>query len=173
MAFKRFSVNEILTSMDVNAYFAQQHVAYKTANESVSSSTTFQDDNHLVVTVRANTDYWMEMFLLTDGPTSADIKFAVIIPSGTLRWITDGLNIGATATTGSATRRVLTGGSPITGSDVGTAGSGSTSIVMPRGLMRIGATGGNVRLQWAQNTSNATASRVLAGSFMRVLRVRT
>jgi hypothetical protein len=173
VAFKKFSVNEYLTAADTNAYFVQQVVATKTANESVTNSTTLQDDNHLVVSLQANTDYWMDLFLITDGATGGDIKFAVIIPSGTLRWITNGLNIGATGTTGSANRRVLTGGASITGSDVGTVGAGTSSVVPARGIARISSTGGNARLQWAQNTSSGTASRVLAGSFMLFTRVRT
>jgi len=171
MALKTFSVNEYFTSADANTYIAQQVVAHKTANESVTSSTTLQTDNHLSVTLQANGVYWLDMWLLTDGSTTGDIKLAVFIPSGTLRWMTNGLRIGGSSTIDSVNRRAL-GGGAVTGTDVGTVGSGTTSVVMPRGIARIGATGGLAYLQWAQNTSNGTATRVLAGSMMRWTRIK-
>lgn len=172
MGFKKFSVNEYLTDSDVNAFFAQQQVALKTADESVTSSTTLQDDNHLSITLQANTSYWIDLFLITDGATAGDIKLAVFIPSGTFRWITNGLDAATTGTSGDVNRRVK-GGGAVVGTDVGTAGAGTSTVIPARGIVRIGATGGLTWLQWAQNASSATASRVLTGSMMRALRVRT
>lgn len=171
MGFKKFSVNEYLTDSDVNTYFAQQVVALKTSTESVTSSTTLQDDNQLTMTVSANTTYWVDLFLITDGLTTADIKLAMFIPSGTIRWNTNGLDVAASGTLGDVNRRVLTGGA-VSGADVGTVGSGTSSVIPARGIARIGATGGTMWLQWAQNTSQSTATRILAGSMLRALRVR-
>ncbi len=169
MPFKVFSVNEYLTSADVNTYFAQHVIAVKPTNESVVSSTSFQDDDHLSVTLQPNGVYWLDMMLIANGSTTGDLKLQIFIPSGTLRWITNGLRIGATTSIDSVNRRSMTGGN-VTGGDVGMVGS--ASMVFPRGIARIGATGGLAYLRWAQNTSNATATQILAGSFMRWTRVK-
>ncbi len=171
MALKTFSVNEYFTNADANTYIAQQAVAIKTATESVTSSTTLQDDNELSVTLVANGVYWLDMWLLTDGNVSGDIKLALFIPSGTLRWMTNGLRIGGSTTIDSVNRKVLAGGA-VSGTDVGTAGSGTTSLILPRGIARIGSTGGLGYLRWAQNTSSSTATRILAGSMMRWTRIK-
>lgn len=172
MGFKIFSVNEYLTEADVNSFLSQQVVAVKSANESVTSSTTLQDDNHLLVTVQPNTNYWLDMMLITDGAVGGDIKLSIVVPSGTARWMTSGLDVAATATLANVNRRSLTGGTS-TGADVGTIASGTWTIIPPAGIIRIGASGGTVKLQWAQNTSSATATRILSGSIMRLLRVKT
>lgn len=172
MGFKSFSVNEYLTDSDVNAYFTQQQVAIKAATESVTSSTTLQDDNELFFTVQANTNYWFDGFLITDGAVGGDIKLAMFLPSGTIRWLTSGLDVAATATLADVNRRgILTG--TATGADVGTIAAATSSIIPPSGIVRVGATGGTAKLQWAQNASSVTATRVFLGSFIRFLRIKT
>lgn len=169
--FKTFSVNEILTSSDTNQYFAQQNVKIKTATETVTSSTTLQDDDDLLLTVSANTNYWVEglLFVATGASNTPDIKFGVNIPSGTFRWCTNGLGPTATATLDIIDKHSYTGG---TGVGVGSI-SGSNTAIPFSGIARIGASGGNLKIQWAQNTSSGTGTQVLIRSFLRVLRVFT
>jgi len=172
MGFKIFSVNEYLTDADVNAYLCQQLIAIKTADESVTSSITLQDDNQLFVTVQPNTSYWFEAFLVTNGAVGADINIALFVPSGTIRYTTNGLDFAATGVVGDVNRRSL-GGGAVVGSVAGTIAAATSTIIPPAGIVRVGASGGTFKLQWAQNVSTATATRVMAGSYMRLLRVRT
>jgi hypothetical protein len=52
------------------------------------------------------------------------------------------------------------------------AGNGSVGMAFqPKGSIITSSTAGFVTLQWAQNTSNATALLVLAGSWMKLTRV--
>ena len=60
-------------------------LAIKTATESVTSSTTLQDDDELVVTVEANTKYRVELLLLYDGNAAGDIQVKLVAPSGTVQ----------------------------------------------------------------------------------------
>jgi hypothetical protein len=60
------------------------------------------------------------------------------------------------------------------------AASGTTSTatltanqsdyVKVRGIVINGATAGNLQLQWSQNGSNSTATKLLLGSFMKALK---
>lgn len=169
MAFKTFSVNEYLTTVDVNAYLAQQQVARKTANESVTSSTSPQADDHLTMTLNANTVYWLDGLLLTDGAATGDFRLQFIVPSGTIRWLANGLQSGTAATLDIVDRNWKVGA---TTTIMGTVASGTTTVVHVAGIIRVGASGGTFRLEWAQGTSSGTATRLFTNSFLRCVRMR-
>ena len=52
---KTFSTDEVLTASNMTTYLAQQAYLVKSVDETVTSSTTMQDDNELVIAVSANT----------------------------------------------------------------------------------------------------------------------
>jgi len=168
MGFKIFSVNEYLTSPDVNAYLAQQQFVRKTANESVTSSTTVQDDNDLAMTLAANTVYWLDGMLITDGALAGDFRLQFVVPSGTIRWLANGPVSGATVTVTDVDRNWKVGSATTV---LGTIASGTSSIVHVAGIIRTGASGGTFKLQWAQGSSSGTATRVFANSFLRCTRM--
>lgn len=168
MAFKIFGVNEILSSGDTNAYFAQQQVVIKSADESVTSSTTVQDDNHLFMTLNANTNYWVDGSLITDGAVGGDFKMQFVVPSGTIRWLANGPVSAATATVTDVDRNYKVGS---TTTVMGTIASGTNSVILLAGIVRTGASGGTFKIQWAQGTSSATATRVRANSVLRCVRM--
>ncbi len=172
MGIKDFSVNEYISTADVNAFFAQQLVAIKTSTETVTSSTALQDDDQLLFTVAANTNYWVEgvLFMATGASSTPDLKISINIPSGTLRWCSNTLPTGSTATLDVVDKHARTGG----GSGHGVGGiSGSSTSIPFAGIARIGASGGSLKIQWAQNSSNATGTQVLLRSFLRALRLIT
>lgn len=171
MGFYTFAVGENFTATKVNTYLSQQRIAIKSATESVTSSTSLQNDDHLSFTVNANTNYWVEGILFMDGATGGDIKIAIVIPSGTLRWCADGLSAGAAASQDIVDRRSKNGGG--SGTAHGTLGAGTTNTFLFRGIARIGSTGGTLQLQWAQNTSSGTSTRLFANSLLRAQRVLT
>ncbi|MFI7707599.1 hypothetical protein [Nonomuraea sp. NPDC049480] len=168
MGFKTFSVNEYLTSADANAYLAQQQVARKTATESVTSSTSPQVDDHLSMTLNANTNYWLDGLLLTDGAAAGDFRLQWIVPSGTIRWLANGLQSATAATVDIVDRNWKVGA---TTTIMGTVASGTTTAVHVAGIIRVSSTGGTFRLEWAQGTSSATATRLFANSFIRCVRM--
>lgn len=170
MAFKVFSVNETLTSADVNEYFAQQIIAIKTADESVTSSTTVQDDNHLSMTLNANSNYWLDGILIIDGAVGGDFKLQFVVPSGTIRYLSDAGDSAITATLMEVDRNWKAGSLTTI---MGTVASGTSTIVPVMGIIRTAASGGTFKLQWAQGTSSATATRVFTNSFLRVTRMKT
>lgn len=170
MGFKIFGVNEYLSSGDVNAYFAQQQVARKTATESVTSSTSVQDDDHLTMTLNANTNYWIDGHLITDGALAGDFRMQFVVPSGTIRWLANGPVSGATGTVTDVDRNYKVGSATTV---MGTIAAGTNNVVLIFGIARIGASGGTFKIQWAQGTSNATATRVMANSFLRAVRMIT
>lgn len=138
---------------------------YKTADESVSASTTLQDDNHLTgFSVVANGVYLLEGYLdytqnvgdiklqltYTASPSKRSYSVFAVAEDGTTDEDTD--NAGnALALTG------LTDGQDV----------GATF----RGHLTMGGTGGTMKVQWAQNTSDANNTTLREGSWLRLQRI--
>ena len=129
----------------------------KTSDETVNNSNTLQDDDDLVIAVGANEVWYFEALLLCSSNTTADYKFNVTVPSGaTLTWVLLGpLNTDDTPS--------VSAGAGIAGNqDIG----GAAVRIMIRGMLRVSSTAGNLQLQWAQNTANASDTKVLTDSWL-------
>jgi hypothetical protein len=160
---KTWSAGEVLTAANFNAQIRDNlnslfHlVARKTADESVVSSTAFQDDDHLILPVLANEVWQFELTLLTTGLFG--FKGQLTSPGGTIAGTFYGLDESAALAMTS-----ISGSSP---SATWTQRADSTTI--PRvgvvtGVFSNGGSGGNLRLQWAQGTSGATPTVLRAQS---------
>jgi hypothetical protein len=122
----------------------------KAANESVASSTTLQDDNELLFTVAAGAKYHFSGTLFT-VPSPGSIKLALNGPTLTA------LKFGLVS---SGTGFVTAYGSTMNSADTCAVVSGTIEC----------SDAGTVNLQWAQNTGDASAAQILAGSFIQVRR---
>lgn len=146
-----------LTETDVTDTRGHSHLCgtadvYKPVDESVTSSTTLQDDNHLFFTVPAGTQMRFDGFLNIDGG-AGDFKYT-FTGTGTVTgaWTTSAGNaalaLGVTAPFTPV---------PVTRGAVGTVNGG--------------ASGGTLKLQWAQNSSSGTATTLKAGSWLSAQRL--
>lgn len=100
MAFKQWGYDEVGYAADVNRYWVQGLHVFKAADETVTNSATVQNDDHLVLAVAANTDYWMECQVVYNAPTANDMKLGWTVPAGaTFEWSNNGLALGATRST--------------------------------------------------------------------------
>jgi len=161
-----WSVGQVLTAADVNSWFVPLAVA-KTSDQSVTSSTTLVNDTALVLAVAANATYWMELYLNYEGGTAnaSDLKFGWTFPAGlTIR--AQPLLVDPAGAT-----RILNTQIQTTVSNAGTQGAGNLSSVGLRGNVTTSGTSGNLQLQWAQNTSNGTATIVHTGSLLVLQRI--
>jgi hypothetical protein len=171
MPFRTFSEEEVLTAALVNRYWIQQAHVIKTADETVTNSSTVQNDDQLFVPLLANSAYWFECMLIYDGIQAADIKIGFAFPAGaSLVWTHGGLDIGSTGLNGEVSRA---GRSAATG-DAGcpNGSTGGTRVYMPvEGRVATSGTAGNLQLQWSQNTANATGTIMGVDSVMIVQRL--
>ncbi len=146
---------------------ADIQVVRKTADESVTSSTTVQQDDHLSLPFLANSVYIFEFRLVADG--AAGIKFEIWSNNGTKSHITlfgtdpgtGNPKIGSFQWTATAT------------SGAGSSGGFSESLddMLVIGQLITSGAAGTVRVAWAQNTSSGSAITVRAGSWMRLTRI--
>lgn len=137
--------------------------ATKTANEPVTSSTTLQNDDELLVAVEANAMYDVLLHLLHDSATAGDVVIGWSGPSGaTMNW---GM-IGAQVTTTSSTTVPDVTMPALTIAQTNALGGGASigTYCLVHGVLTTAGTAGTLNFRWAQNSSNATASNVRAGS---------
>ncbi len=149
----------------------QPQTIRKTADESRSATTTFADDTHLVFAAEANAVYTMWGWIKYFASNTPDIKIQFSVPSGCLgewAWIMPGATTAATTTTGYSIR---TETNDVSGSRTGYGTSDSNHFTPISGLFRMSSTPGNIALQWAQNTSDATASTLYTDSWLMYQRI--
>lgn len=140
---------------EVGIRMASETLIVKAADESVTSSTTYQDDDDFTFAIAANAKASFEIELVLTSPGAADIKFQLSVPASAEYSFTltepDSVTLQAVNDTG--TGLVNT--------------NGATQHMRIVGSVVNSSTAGNVTLQWAQNTSNGTPATIYAGSFMK------
>lgn len=147
------------------------YVNRKTADQNVGpSNTTLQDLTNLVFPVPGITGaiFQFNAVVFYNSNGTADIKFAFTIPAGaTMRWGVHGL-----ATTASGIVGDMTAGSiSVPGNTVALGGAAADAMATFQGEVTMGATAGNVQMQAAQNTSDASTSNVMTRSRIHAWRI--
>ena len=140
---------------------------------SVTSSTTLVNaDTGLAIALEADSIYLWDAYIAYDAGATGDLKLAWTVPASTTgHWCGWGLS---TATTGSigdmVAIRAAGYGSGNTLSFGGSASFSGFLALQARGYIDTAATAGTLQLQFAQNTSNATATILKGGSWVRVVK---
>lgn len=158
------------------SYFRSPLFAYKTADESVTSSAALQNDDHLTLSVEANAIYTMTLFIEYIAGTTGDLQYAFTYPANaSVTHGVAGLDITATGSSGAAAVPNFSGpgrdtSTPTSARNLGGAG-GSFAHAFMMGLLEVGVTAGSLTLQWAQAVSDGTATTLKQGSWMKLDRI--
>jgi hypothetical protein len=163
---KTWSAGETLTAANFNLHIRDNELAMgphlivrKPTDESLTSDTTLQNDDHLLFSgVGANEVWFCHWALIYDAGTTGDIKLAFTFPSGRVDFSATGTDETGTPTF----RRWNTATSPTTA--VALIGPGGPMNFNMFGVFANGATPGTLQLQWAQNTTHGTATTMKANS---------
>ena len=147
----------------------------KTADESVNNSATYQDDNHLTLTVVANTTYIVELFLpIVQSALDAYFKAQFVAP------------VGATIVGASKNQRLVGGSTDelagYSAYSIDMEFRGYTYIMAPgtasgegqikyQGVLFVSSTGGTFKLQWAQYAAVANNTTVKKGAYLKLIEV--
>ena len=165
MAIPVWQVGQVLSASDVNTWFIPVAVK-KTSNTARASNTSITSDPQLTLPVAANADYKFEALILFNGAASAsDFQWRFTVPSGAVMNYTcphadaTGTLVGISI--------VYNAPSVLTSQTTGTGNDRSATMT---GMLTTAATAGNLVFQWAQNTSNGTATTVETGSYLYLQR---
>lgn len=167
-AFPTFPSGHVVSADEMQALLPLP--VRKSANQSVTSSTTLVNDNELFLSVVANATYEMWMYLVYDADTVGQLKIGFTGPSGfLLDWTT-----GGESSTTSGTSGVPYWGYAFAGSTInyGAAGGGTLMVARPSGILTTASTAGTFQLQWAQAASSATSTTVHVTSTMVLRRIK-
>jgi len=128
-------------------------IALKTADETVNNTTTTQDDDHLVVALGANETWILRYFIKYNSNTTANFKYNTVVPSGaTYSALFQGDNTGGFVEHYRSS------------SNQTVDGKAADWAFLEEVVVKTSSTAGNVVFQWAQNTANASDTKVLIGS---------
>jgi len=134
-------------------------IVRKLSDESVTSNTTPQPDNELILPVGAN-EMWITEWYILMLAGGGDFNYRFSFPSGgTLAFLADVQETG-----GTYTNRTLTATTSPTSTQSSTGAAAPAKVIPVRGVYINGGTAGSVTLEWVQNTSNAAATTVKANS---------
>lgn len=167
MAKPVWATNDIPTATQFNEFLTNINYVSKGGTESVTSSTTLQNDDDLFVPVVANAIYTLTAMVLYGGATGGDFKMLFRTPtSGSFTGMATGLVVAATTASDNANI-------PMTGNSsevFGCLGAG-TQILTVIGRLVTAGTAGNLQVEWAQNVSSGTSTQVFGNSFLDLRRV--
>lgn len=142
-------------------------VVRKTANETVTSSTTLQDDDHLTFSIAANEVWTVLAVLYVTGAEAGDIKIAWNVPAGAAgHHGIIGIGVDNTAGVESAATSAFGAGSDLTVAQNSGIDSSSRNTLLATVCVVNGATAGAVTLQWAQRASSASSTFIVANSYL-------
>ena len=131
---------------------------YKSADQTVNNSAALVNDNDLTFAIGANQKWDFHMNLAGNSAATPGLKFSITAPAGsTCNW-------AARAESGASVANLACGSSTTK-----MVGAGADDLYNLDGWVTTGATGGNVTLQWAQYTANASNSIIRAGSFLQAI----
>jgi hypothetical protein len=130
-----------------------------------ASSTVLQNITNMVATLPTAGIFQFRGRIFYEASTTADIKFAWTIPAGaSMRW---GINALGPGGTNPIYTTIIGSGTAIS---VGALGAGTVLMAMFDAEVTMGGTAGNLQLQGAQNTSDASVTTVFDRTFMEVWR---
>lgn len=144
-------------------------VAVKTTDNTVNNTATLANDAQLTLPAEASTTYVLELFLDYSAATAADVKIGLVVPaSATWSVAPNGMLTGVAATSGSIeTAPSVTAGNLQFGGN----GAGVHLTANPVGWLKTAGTAGNVVVQFAQATANASNAILYTGTWIRLTRI--
>jgi len=145
----------------ITDYEAHNTVIRKTTDETVNNSDTLQNDDELLFAMAANEVWAFTLFLVINSGATPDFKFDVDVPENANALMT-------VAHRNAANASVSVGWSEDQGSAaIDVRGIGAEFCgMMAMGVAVCGATPGNLVVRWAQNTANASDTKVLTNSYI-------
>ena len=157
-------------SNDISLYTRALYTSVRKAAAQVltASSTVLQNVTSLVSPLSGGSGsiYRWRSTIYYDASTTADIKFAYTIPAGaTMRWSLNAIGTGGTNPT------LVTVTASGTATAAGGLGVGTVTPAYLEGEVTLAGTTGNLQLQSAQNTGDASVTTIFERSFMEVWRM--
>lgn len=167
VTFHEFLPGQDLTADRLNSPHRVTRWAVQLA-EQQNATTTYEASNDLIVPVEANTSWFFEACIFYTSSTTAEfqMRFTLPDPDDFIRkvWMMRPLGSAAEQTTLS-TR--VDDDDELWGSAAGTS---AMRAALPRGIISVGETAGDVGVEFRQRNADADPASLRAGSMIRLTR---
>lgn len=163
----RPALNRYLSDLARAVNTVEWNVVKKASSTVQNNTAAYVSDADLVFPAAASTKYTFRGVLFFDTSATADFKFQLAGPASPtlLRFQHTVVIPGGSALSSIAVDSAYSTSVAVTGA--GTSGG----YVQFDGILHNGTTAGEVALQWAQNTADASNTTVLAGSYLEWMRI--
>lgn len=138
----------------------------KSADESVTNSTSLQDDNDFTYTLAPNKVYEITGIWRVSCTSTGSLNGQFSAPAGSTSFITVNAN-----RTGLDDTAYITDTTIAYDLSPGDPTNKDTDMMVINGTIKTGATGGVFKFKWAQKTANSTATTIYKGSYLKVTMV--
>lgn len=172
MAKPIFATDDVPSADDFNDWLVNTNWARKGSFTDKTSNVTFSDDPDLSLPVEAGAVYevWCSLLVHSSNPAAGDFKMKFTAPAGaTLAATFWGYDALATTNSNFVGGGLTLNTQASLGAGVATAEPWNP--VQLHGSLIIAGTAGSFTLQWAQNTSSATITRLMTNSCLSLRRV--
>ena len=153
-----------------------EEIRTKTADESVTSSAVLQDDDHLAGFSIPTGKYVIDgLMTCTSASATPDIKLTGVVGTSTVNNLNitySIMDVAAAVTANQLVRQTSSG----TSSGTIPIAAGGVIVIRIAGAIDVtnsGTTAGTFKIQWSQDTSNATATTCHRGSYLRLMQTTT
>ena len=166
------TVAQVMSVLGIFTGLNNIEVVLKSATETVTSSTTLQDDDHITWSIAANKKAYFIGILFIFGSALGDIKlgFKGSAAGADGSYAVFGPQIATTDVNATLIACSSKGLSTTTDpASIGCDGTNQFPVIV-MGYATTGANAQTMVMQWAQNTSNGTGTEVRAGGFVVVLK---
>jgi len=143
------AVGQVILDTHAALFGLHNRVVRKTADQTVNDSETLVNDTHLLAAIGANEIWVFEAVIEVNGGSTPDFDFTFTVPSG------GSMTFGKSDSESKTSRAT---------EELRVQGQNVASIVVLWGIVRNGATAGNLQLQWAQGAATASDCTVLTDS---------
>lgn len=156
--------SEVPTATIMNAHirdnmeYTLHTLAYKTVDETVNNSATYQNDDELFFTVGTSQIWYLDILVAHQGDTTADWNLQFTWPSGTGTF----QGVWPNATTSNMDNHNWVASGAVAGALP--EGYSNESFPEVHGVLRTAGAGGTFQVQWAQATATAVNTTIKAGS---------
>jgi hypothetical protein len=145
-----------------SSFIGSSIAVYKSADETVTTSNTLQNDNELLFPIGANETWKGFINTMVTANASGGYKFDMTAPSGATGSM---MTKSSVANYNHASVGIGTGGGSTTGATV------NNTNAIHYFTVTSSSTTGNVQFRWSQNASFGTGTTVAAGSLLMATRI--
>lgn len=161
--------NRKTTAERLKVYVGERTIARKSSDESITSSTSLQNDDDLEFSIAANEEWLVTVYGFVDGMDTGGMKMGWTVPAGGS--VINNLCMASGTYSGGSTVSSFSMNQTGTGFGVATGTLADAAGFTLYTYVKNATNAGTVNYQWAQFNSNGTATTLQAGSTLIAQRI--